>query len=128
MSDTTMTRLGWVLSGLFGLFMLGASVAPKLAGMAVAQETMASLGWPEAPILLIGCLELLCTLLYLIPATSLLGGILMMAILGGAMATQIRAGTPLMSNQLFSVWLGLLMWGGLWLRDARFRALFPVRR
>jgi hypothetical protein len=128
MSDTTMTRLGWVLSGLFGLFMLGASVAPKLAGMAVAQETMAALGWPEAPILLIGCLELLCTLLYLIPATSLLGGILMMAILGGAMATQIRAGTPLMSNQLFSVWLGLLMWGGLWLRDARFRALFPVRR
>lgn len=128
MSDTTMTRLGWVLSGLFGLFMLGASVAPKLAGMAVAQETMASLGWPEAPILLIGCLELLCTLLYLIPATSVLGGILMMAILGGAMATQIRAGTPLMSNQLFSVWLGLLMWGGLWLRDARFRALFPVRR
>lgn len=128
MSDTTMTRLGWVLSGLFGLFMLGASVAPKLAGMAVAQETMAALGWPEAPILLIGCLELLCTLLYLIPATSVLGGILMMAILGGAMATQIRAGTPLMSNQLFSVWLGLLMWGGLWLRDARFRALFPVRR
>ena len=128
MSDTTMTRLGWVLSGLFGLFMLGASVAPKLLGMAVAQETMAALGWPEAPILLIGCLELLCTILYLIPATSVLGGILMMAILGGAMATQIRAGTPLMSNQLFSVWLGLLMWGGLWLRDARFRALFPVRR
>lgn len=128
MPETSMTRLGWVLSGLFGLFMLGASVAPKLLGLAVAQDTMTALGWPAAPILLIGILELLCTLLYLIPATSLLGGILMMAILGGAMATQIRAGTPLMSNQLFSVWLGLVMWGGLWLRDARFRALFPVRR
>jgi hypothetical protein len=128
MSETTMSRAGWVLSGLFGLFMLGASVAPKLLGLAVAPETMAALGWPEAPILLIGLLELLCTVLYLIPATSVLGGVLMMAILGGAMATQIRAGTPLISNQLFSVWLGLLMWGGLWLRDPRFRALFPVRR
>ena len=65
MPETTLSRLGWALSGLFALFMLGASVAPKLLGMAVAQETMAALGWPQAPIMLIGSLELLCTLLFL---------------------------------------------------------------
>lgn len=128
MSETNMVRAGWVLSALFGLFMLGVSAAPKLLGMPVADETMVALGWEGSPILLIGILELVCTILFLIPATSLLGGILMMAILGGAMATQIRAGSPLFSHQLFSIYLGLFMWGGLWLRDARFRALFPLRR
>jgi hypothetical protein len=128
MSATTMTRLGWALSLLFGLFMLGASVLPKLAGMAVAQDTMTALGWPDAPILLIGILELACTLLYLVPRTSLLGGILMMAILGGAMVTQMRAGSPLATNTLFGIYLGVVMWGGLWLRDPAFRALFPWRR
>lgn len=128
MSHTAMSRIGWTLSLLFGLFMLGASVAPKLAGLPVAQETMAALGWPEAPILLIGLLELLCTALYLYPATGLTGGILMMAILGGAMVTQIRAGSPLATHTFFSLYLGVMMWGGLWLRDPAFRALFPWRR
>jgi hypothetical protein len=123
-----MSRLGWGLSLLFGLFMLGASVAPKLLGLPVAQETMAALGWPDAPIVLIGTLELLCTLLYLYPPTAVLGGTLMMAILGGAIATQIRAGSPLASHTLFGIYLGLAMWGGLWLRDPAFRALFPWRR
>jgi hypothetical protein len=123
-----MSRLGWGLSLLFGLFMLGASVAPKLLGMPVAQETMAALGWPDAPIVLIGTLELLCTLLYLYPPTAVLGGALMMAILGGAIATQIRAGSPLASHTLFGIYLGLAMWGGLWLRDPAFRAVFPWRR
>lgn len=128
MSPTAMSRIGWTLSLLFGLFMLGASVAPKLAGLPVAQETMAALGWPEAPILLIGLLELLCTALFLYPATGLTGGILMMAILGGAMVTQIRAGSPLATHTFFSLYLGVMMWGGLWLRDPAFRALFPWRR
>ena len=123
-----MSRLGWALSGLFALFMLGASVAPKLLGMAVAQETMAALGWPEAPIVLIGSLELLCTLLFLFPPTGVLGAVLMMAILGGAMVTQIRAGSPLYSHVLFGIYLGVAMWGGLILRDARVRAVFPYLR
>ncbi len=127
MSQTTMRRIGWTLSALFALFMLGASALPKLTGMAAATDTMAALGWPDAPVLLIGMLELTCTLLYLYPPTATLGGVLMMAILGGAMATQIRAGMPLFSNQLFSIYLGLFMWGGLWLRDPAFRAVFPVR-
>ncbi len=128
MSPVMMTRLGWGLSLLFGLFMLGASVAPKLLGLPVAQETMAALGWPDAPLMLIGVLELVCTLLYLFPQTAVLGGTLMMAILGGAIATQLRAGSPLASHTLFGIYLGLAMWGGLWLRDPAFRALFPLRR
>lgn len=128
MSQKSMTRIGWVLSALFGLFMLGASVLPKLAGLSVAEETMIALGWEASPILLIGILDLACTLLYLVPATSVLGAVLMMAILGGAMTTQIRADMPLFSNVLFSVYLGLFMWGGLWLRSPKLRALFPVAR
>jgi uncharacterized membrane protein YphA (DoxX/SURF4 family) len=119
---------GWALSALFALFMLGASVTPKLLGLPVAQETMAALGWPTAPVLLIGCLELLCTLLFLIPRTGLLGAVLMMAVLGGAMVTQIRAGSPLFSHTLFGIYLGIVMWGGLILRDPRIRAVFPLVR
>ena len=128
MSETTMTRIGWVLSGLFALFMLGASVTPKLLGMPVAEETMAALGWPTGYALPIGILELTLTLLYLVPRTNVLASVLFMGLLGGAMATQVRAGSPLFSPALFSVYLGLFMWGGLWLRDASLRKLFPVRR
>lgn len=116
---------GRVLTGLFALFMLGASIAPKLLGLPVAEETMAQLGWPAGHALMIGVFELAFLVLYLIPQTRILGAVLMMALLGGAMATQIRAGSPLFSHILFSVYLGLFMWGGLWLRDPRLRALFP---
>ena len=128
MTTKTITRIGWVLSALFGLFMLGASVTPKLAGMAIADQTMVDLGWTGSPILLIGCLELICTLLYLFPPTGLLGASLMMAILGGAMTTQLRAGSPLASHTLFGIYLGVIMWGGLILRDHRIRAIFPWTR
>jgi len=120
--------VGRVLTGLFALFMLGASIAPKLLQLPVAEETMAELGWPSGYALMIGFIELACLVLYLIPRTSVLGGVLMMGLLGGAMASQIRAGSPLFSHILFSVYLGLFMWGGLWFRDPRLRALFPVVR
>ncbi len=119
--------IGWVLSGLFVVFMLGASVAPKLAGMQVAQDTMRQLGWPDGFVLTIGIIELVCVLLYLFPKTSVLGAVLTMGLLGGAMATQMRIGSPLVSHQLFSVYLGLCMWGGLWLRAPALRAIFPWR-
>jgi hypothetical protein len=108
--------------------MLGASVAPKLLGMPIAEETMAQLGWPPGYALMIGFIELGCLVLYLIPRTSVLGAVLMMGLLGGAMATQIRAQSPLFSHILFSIYLGLFMWGGLWLRDPATRALFPYRK
>ncbi len=58
----------------------------------------------------------------------MLGAVLMMAYLGGALATNLRVDNPLFSHTLFSVYLGLIMWGGLWLRDARVRAVFPILR
>lgn len=119
---------GRVLTGLFALFILGASVLPKLAGMPVAEETMAQLGWPHGYAFAIGLVELTCLVLYLYPRTNVLGAVLFMGLLGGAMATQIRAGSPLFSHQLFSLYLGLVMWGGLWLRDEGVRAVFPFRR
>ncbi len=125
--DRTAT-LGWILSGLFAAFMLGASVMPKVAGLPVAAKTMADLGWTDAPLQLIGGMELAFTLLFLWPRTASLGAVLMMGILGGAMATQIRADAPLFSHVLFSVYLGAAMWGGLWLREPRLRALVPLRR
>lgn len=120
--------LGWTLSGLFAVFMLGASVYPKLTGMPVANESMAVLGWSDSPLVLIGVLELGCTLLFLYPATGLLGAGLMMAILGGAITTHLRAGSPLPSHTLFGLYLGVVMWGGLVLRDPRIRAVFPYAR
>lgn len=128
MKTSASVWLGRVMSGLFALFMLGASVTPKLMGMPVAEETMAQLGWPPGYAFAIGVLELTLVLLYLFPRTSVLGAILFMGLLGGAMATQIRAESPLFSHVLFSLYLGLFMWGGLWLRDERLRALFPWRR
>jgi hypothetical protein len=127
MSEMGMVWTGRVLSGLFVLFMLGASVAPKLFGMQVADDTMRQLGWPDGYVLMIGIIELACVLLYVFPKTSVLGSVLMMGLLGGAIATQIRAGSPLFSHQLFSIYLGLFMWGGLWLRDPALRAVFPWR-
>lgn len=118
---------GWTLSALFAAFMLGASVLPKLAGMAVAAETMADLGWPDAPVFWIGVMEAAFTPLFLWPRTALFGAVLMMGVLGGAMATQIRANSPLLSHVLFSVYLGAMMWGGLWLREPCLRALLARR-
>jgi hypothetical protein len=123
-----MTIIGWVLTGVYALFMLGASITPKLLGLPVANETMAQLGWPDGYVLMIGLIELACVLLYLFPKTSVLGAVLTMGLLGGAMATQIRVGNPLFSHILFSIYLGLFMWGGLWLRDPALRAIFPWRR
>lgn len=128
MKASPMVWTGRGLTALFALFMLGASIVPKLTGMPVAEETMAQLGWPQGYAFAIGLIELTCLVLFLIPRTSVLGGVLMMGLLGGAMATQVRAGSPLFSHQLFSLYLGLIMWGGLWLRDADFRTRFPIRR
>lgn len=120
--------VGRVLSAFFVLFMLGASAAPKLLGMPITDEIMDGLGWPRGYVLGIGILELTLTLLYIYRPTSILAAVLFMGLLGGAMATNMRAEQPLFSHTLFSIYLGLIMWGGLWLRDEKLRALFPWRR
>ena len=126
-NDSTMLWTGRVLTGVFALFMLGASVAPKLLGMPVAEETLVQLGWPPGYAVFIGLVELTCVVLYLIPRTSVLGAVLMMALLGGAMATKLRVESPLFTHTLFSIYLALFMWGGLWLRDPVVRSLSPYR-
>jgi DoxX-like family len=120
--------VGRVLSGLFVLFMLGASVAPKLMGMPIAGDILEGLGWRRDYVLPIGILEMVLTLLYAYRPTSVLGAVLFMGLLGGAMATNLRADQPLFSHTLFSIYLALFMWSGLWLRDEKLRALFPWRR
>jgi hypothetical protein len=137
MTDITLTEwrnasaatwVGRVLSGPFVLFMLGASVMPKFFMPEVSHPTMEALGWPARYTMMIGVIELVGVLLYVIPRTAVLGAVLLMALLGGAMATQIRVENPLFSHILFGLYLGLFMWGGLWLRDERLRAVFPIRK
>jgi hypothetical protein len=117
-----MARAGWAMTALLVLFLLGASVAPKLLEMAAAADSFASLGWPLEHMRLIGILELAFTLLFALPRTGPLGAVLLMALLGGALASHLRVGSPLFSHTLFGVYLGVFMWLALYLRDARFRA------
>ena len=118
---------GRVLSGLFVLFML-MDVGIKLAGVPQVAETLKGLGWSGREGFAIGVIELICLVLYLIPRTAVLGAALMMAVLGGAVATHWRVGSPLLGFTFFGIYVGLFMWGGLWLRDAGLRAIFPYRR
>ena len=76
----------------------------------------------------LGVITVACTVLYAIPPTSILGAILLTGYLGGAMASHLRIGSPLFSHTLFGFYLGLMVWGGLWLRDRSLRALIPFRR
>ena len=121
------TWAGRAQTALFAVFMLGASIAPKLLGLDVAGDTLEPLGWKRDAALPIGMLELACVALYLWPRTSVLGAILMTGVLGGAMATQFRVDAPLFSHALFGLYLGFFMWGGLWLRDPELRRQFPWR-
>ncbi|HEV7692420.1 MAG TPA: DoxX family protein [Hyphomonadaceae bacterium] len=118
--------IGWTLSGLVGAFLIF-SASFKFLTPGIVRETMSGLGWPVEYDLFIGIIEVICVALYLIPRTAVLGAILETALLGGAIATNVRVGNPLFSHELFGVYLGLFVWGGLWFRDARVRALIPFR-
>ena len=128
MKASPMVWTGRVLSALFVLFMLGASVAPKFLMPDANLDYIRSLNIDPANVPLIGAIELLGTLLYAWRRTSILGAVLMTGLLGGAIATHMLVGSPLFSHTLFGIYLGLVMWAGLWLRDASLRAVFPFRR
>lgn len=119
---------GWALSGLLIAFLLFDG-AIKLVPLQVVLDTSAQLGLPAdvTSARILGVLTLLCTLLYAIPRTSILGAILLTGYLGGAIATHFRAGSPLFSHLLFGVYLGLFAWGGLFLRYPWLRRVIPVR-
>lgn len=118
---------GRILTALAALFLLFDGITHVMQVAPVA-EAMNQLGYPANLALTIGIIQLICLLLYLVPPTSLLGAILLTAYLGGAVATNLRIGAPLFSNILFPVYVGLFIWGGLYLRDERLRALFPLRK
>jgi DoxX-like family len=117
---------GRILSGLPALFML-MDGGMKLYKPVVVVKATVQLGYPESAIVGTGLVLLASTVLYLIPRTAILGAILLTGYLGGAVATNVRAGTPLF-NITFPVIVGALLWGGLWLRDRRLRELLPLRR
>ncbi|TPI72802.1 DoxX family protein [Mesorhizobium sp. B2-8-9] len=120
---------GRVLSAAVVLFMTFDGVI-KLPPLDVVTRTMTELGWPaDANVArLIGVIGLISTALYAIPRTSVLGAILLTAYMGGAISTHVRIGNPLFSHSLFGVYLGIILWGGLHLRDQRVRALIPFSR
>jgi hypothetical protein len=121
--------LGRVLSGLVILFLL-LDGAIKLVPWPIVTETMDRMGYGSSESLArtLGAITIACTVLYAIPPTSILGAILLTGYLGGAMASHMRIGSPLFSHLLFGFYLGLMLWGGLWLRNGNLRALIPLRR
>jgi hypothetical protein len=117
-----MIRTGWILTALIVLFLLGASVAPKLTGATVAVDALVELEWPPRVLVLIGVIELACAVLYALPRTGLIGAVLLTGLLGGAIASHWRAGSPLFTHTLFGVYLGLFAWLALVLRDPALRS------
>ncbi|WP_336967924.1 DoxX family protein [Sphingobium aromaticiconvertens] len=124
-----MNRAGWALTTLVLLF-LTFDAAIKLVALPVVMETLAPLGWPTdtGTARMLGVLLVIPVLLYGWPRTAFFGAVLLTAYLGGAVATHARIGSPLATHTLFGVYVGLLMWAGLWLRAPSLRALMPVRR
>jgi DoxX-like family len=121
--------LGRILSGLVIVFLLFDG-AIKLVPWPVVTETMDKMGYGASETLArsLGIITIVCTVLYSIPPTSILGAILLTGYLGGAIASHLRIGSPLFSHTLFGLYLGLMLWGGLWLRDERLHSLIPFRR
>jgi len=118
---------GIILSALPALFVLFDG-AIHLMVIPPVVESFTKLGYPVSTGRALGVIELVCIVLYLIPRTSVLGAVLLTGYLGGAVATNLRVGSPLFSHTLFPVYVGVLAWSGLFLRDERVRALIPVRR
>lgn len=115
---------GYALSGLVILFLLFDSAIKFINPPGVA-DAFAHTGWPSNLAAVLGAILLTCTALYAMPRTSILGAVLLTGYLGGAVATHLRVGDPLFSHVLFPVYLGVMLWAGLFLRDERVRTLLP---
>ncbi len=117
---------GRVLSALAIVFFVMDGVM-KLVQPQVVIDSTRAIGWPAdaTSLAVLGIVLIACTILYAIPKTAVLGAILLTGYLGGAVAAHTRHGDPLWTHDLFGVYLGLFVWGGLWLRDLRIRGLIP---
>lgn len=125
MNSKAMLWTGRVLSAVVIVFLLmdGIMKALRLDVVLTATE---QLGYSRDIVPGLGVLILAIAALYAFPRTAVFGAILLTGLLGGTVATHLRAGNPLFSHELFGVYIGLMAWGGLWLRDARLRALIPL--
>ncbi|MDI9949106.1 MULTISPECIES: DoxX family protein [unclassified Rhodococcus (in: high G+C Gram-positive bacteria)] len=118
---------GLVVSALVVLFLLFDSLI-HIANTQMVREAMAELGFAENLNRVIGIVLLVCLILYIVPATAILGAVLLTGYLGGAVATNMLTEQPVVSTTLFPIYVGIFVWGGLYLRDARVRSIMPVRR
>jgi hypothetical protein len=117
---------GRILLAVPVLFLVFDSVI-KLMRITPVLDSFNQLGYPDSLSLAIGILESVCLIVLLVPRTSILGAILLTGYLGGAVATHVRVGSPLASHVLFPVYVALLIWAALFLREGRLRALVPLR-
>ena len=125
-SARTAANVGRVCTGFAAIFLAFDSVL-KVLRLAPAVEGTIALGYPLDSVHWIGMIELVCLVLYLVPRTSVLGALLLTGYLGGAVATHVRISNPLFTHTLFPVYVALVLWGGLYLREKRLRALVPLR-
>lgn len=122
-----MLRIGWGMSALMIIFMIFDSVSKLVLERHVVEATT-KIGYPVDVLRPLGITCLACTVLYAIPRTSILGAILLTGYLGGAIASKVRIEDPMFSSVLFGLYFGILVWGGLYLRDERLRSLIPLKR
>ena len=125
--STLQRSVGLALSSLAVLFLLFDSAGKLLQVQPVIDGTL-QLGYPRDSVFSLGVILLSCVVAYAVPRTSVLGALLLTGYLGGAVATHVRVQNPLLSHVLFPTYIAALLWGGLILRDARLRALLPIRR
>lgn len=116
---------GRILSAL-GVLFLTFDAVMKVLKSAQAVEGTTQLGYPESVVVPLGLLQLVCLALYLAPRTAILGAVLWTGYLGGAVATHVRLGNPMLTHVLFPVYIAVLLWGGLSLRDRRVRTLLEA--
>lgn len=126
-SSKALRVTGRVLTGIAVLFLV-MDTTVKLVGVKQAVEGTMQLGFQPQHLAIIGAIELACLVLYLIPRTAPLGAILWTGYLGGAIVTHLRLDNPLFSHTLFPIYIAALLWGGLYLRDARLRSLVSANR
>jgi hypothetical protein len=122
-----MQRIGWGITTLMIAFLIFDSIGKLVLEHHVVEATT-MIGYPLDVIRPLGVICLACTILYAIPRTSILGAILLTGYLGGAVASKVRIEDPMFSSVLFGVYFGALIWGGLYLRNERLRALVPWSR
>ena len=117
---------GRIISGLMVAFLVFDG-AIHIAKIAPVVQAFAQLGFPIDMAVALGLIELVCLALYVYPRTAVVGAVLLTGYLGGAVATHLRAGSPLFAEALFPVYVGILLWGGLYLRNERLRAVLADR-